>query len=252
MTIAFKDTNPKDAVGIKKWRYISTVPLTVLWELGAAMLEGARKYGRHNYRVAGVRASVYVDAAFGHIGQWWEGEDIDQDSGLSHITKAIASLVVLRDAMIQDMLVDDRPPRSKLSEVRGNLQSIVDRIFTDHPEARPPFTEADHGLRTVQGTGDDIYLDHVNVDGTVTKVRIDPNEPIVAQVREIVSAADARIDDRDALKAYIRVKMDSGRLEKASVERVLKEFGLGSIGDACPDQVRPLFAAIQTAERHDQ
>ena len=66
------------------------------------------------------------------------------------------------------------------------------------------------------------------------------------------SVSDARIDDRDALKAYIRVKMNSGRLEKASVERVLKEFGLGSIGDACPDQVRPLFAAIQAAERHYQ
>ena len=252
MTIAFKDTNPKDAVGIKKWRYISTVPLTVLWELGAALLEGARKYGRHNYRVAGVRASVYVDAAFGHIGQWWEGEDIDQDSGLSHITKAIASLVVLRDAMIQDMLVDDRPPRSKLSEVRGNLQSIVDRIFTDHPEARPPFTEADHGLSTVQGTGDDIYLDHVNVDGTVTKVRIDPDEPLLAQVRAAIEAESDPGASLAGLQAYARSKRDSGRLEKDALQGVLQGFGLKTLADACPDQVRPLFAAIQAAERHDQ
>jgi hypothetical protein len=31
---------------------------------------------------------------------------------MSHITKAIASLTVLRDAMIQDKVEDDRPPRS--------------------------------------------------------------------------------------------------------------------------------------------
>ena len=104
-----KDTNPKDAVGVKK-APISTVSGPVLAELGVAMLEGARKYGRHNYRISGVRASVYMDANFRHMAQWWEGQDDDPDSGLSHITKAIASLFVLRDAMICENWVDDRPP----------------------------------------------------------------------------------------------------------------------------------------------
>ncbi len=134
-----KDTNPKDAVGIKKWRQFTTVPLTVLAEIGVGMLEGARKYGRHNYRVAGVRSSVYVDASIGHIAQYWEGEDIDQESGLSHITKAICSLVVLRDAMIQNMLTDDRPPKARLDAVRGDLQKAVDEIFDRHPESKPAF-----------------------------------------------------------------------------------------------------------------
>ena len=104
-----KDTNPKDAVGTGKVP-ISTVPLPVLYEVGLAMLEGARKYGRHNYRVAGVRASVYFDALWRHIGAWWEGEDIDAKSGLHHIAKAIATLMVLRDSQIAGNWVDDRPP----------------------------------------------------------------------------------------------------------------------------------------------
>lgn len=133
-----KDTNPKDAVGVRKWRYFSTIPLTVMTEIGIALLEGAMKYGRHNYRVAGVRASVYVDAAIGHITQWWEGEDIDDDSKLSHITKAIASLVVVRDAMIQDMLNDDRPPKAKLDKVRQDLQTVVDSLFENYPEPVAP------------------------------------------------------------------------------------------------------------------
>lgn len=133
-----KDTNPKDAVGIRK-PPMSTVSAPVLLEVGLAMLEGARKYGRHNYRVAAVRASVYYDATFRHMMQWFEGEDIDPDSGLSHITKAIASLCVLRDAMIQDKLVDDRPPASPDGWLR-NLQPVVEEIFNKHPEAKEAYT----------------------------------------------------------------------------------------------------------------
>lgn len=136
-----KPTNPKDAIGTRKWRTITTVPMTVIAELGVAMLEGALKYGRHNYRVAGVRSSVYVDAAVWHIGQWWEGEDIDPDSGLSHITKAIASLTVLRDAMIQDKLFDDRPPKGNLDKVKKDLQKIVDYLLQKYPNPANPYME---------------------------------------------------------------------------------------------------------------
>lgn len=141
LRLGVKDTNPKDAVGVKKWRQFTAVPLTVLAELGVAMLEGARKYGKHNYRVAGVRASVYVDAAMGHIMQWWEGENTDADSGLSHVIKAIASLTVLRDAMIQNKLVDDRPPKANLDEVRQRLQGVVDDMFARHPDPKQAYTE---------------------------------------------------------------------------------------------------------------
>lgn len=106
-----KLTNPKDMIGTRK-APMSTVPGNVMAEVGVAMLEGATKYGRHNYRVAGVRSSVYYDAVMRHLIAWWEGEDIDPDSKLSHVTKAITSLVVLRDAMMQGMATDDRPPRS--------------------------------------------------------------------------------------------------------------------------------------------
>ena len=79
--------------------------------MGLAMLEGAVKYGGHNYRVAGVRASVYYDAARRHLDSYWEGEDIDPDSGLPHIIKAMACLHVLRDSQLMGNHTDDRPPR---------------------------------------------------------------------------------------------------------------------------------------------
>lgn len=138
-----KDTNPKDGVGVKKWRQFCCVPFTVVWELGVAMLEGAMKYGRHNYRVSGVRASIYVEAARGHIDCFWEGEDIDPDSGLPHIVKAMASLAVLRDAQIQGKYVDDRPPKTNIAEVSARLQQVVDELFEKYPDPVPPYLEGD-------------------------------------------------------------------------------------------------------------
>jgi hypothetical protein len=134
-----KDTNPKDAVGVKK-APISTVSGPVMLELGLAMLEGARKYGRHNYRVSGVRASVYVDAAFRHLIKWWEGEDDDRDSDMSHIIKAMASLHVLRDAMIVHSWVDDRPPAVPKDYIE-NLNKKAAKIVERYSDAKDPFTQ---------------------------------------------------------------------------------------------------------------
>ncbi len=143
----FKDTNPKDAVGIKKVP-ISTVSAPVMFELGLAMLEGARKYARHNYRISGIRSSVYVDAASRHLLKWWEGEDDDPDSGLSHITKALASLMVLRDAMVYDKCIDDRPPALPNSnEYWQKLNNLAAKIIERYPDAPDPYTQA--GLKDV-------------------------------------------------------------------------------------------------------
>lgn len=136
-----KATNPKDALGIKKVP-MSTIPSPVIAEVGVGMLEGASKYGRHNFRCIGVRGSVYYDATMRHLMAWWEGEDIDADSGLSHVTKAICSLVVLRDAMMQGKFNDDRPPRSGpwLPDLNGRSEAL----FNKYPDPVKPYTEADN------------------------------------------------------------------------------------------------------------
>jgi hypothetical protein len=133
-----KDTNPKEAVGVRK-PALSVLPFTVIAECGVALTEGARKYGRHNYREMGVRASTYFDATQRHLMAWWEGEDIDPDSGLSHVTKAITSLMVLRDAEIQRMCTDDRPPKAPAGWLSA-LQAAVDGIFERHPTSLPAYT----------------------------------------------------------------------------------------------------------------
>lgn len=135
-----KETNPKDAVGIRKVP-MSVVPSPVIMEIALGMMEGARKYGRHNYRVAGIRASVYYDATMRHLMDWWEGADIDPASGLSHITKAMTSLCVLRDAMLNEKWEDDRPPCHKEQDWINQANEKAGAIIDKYPVSLPPFTE---------------------------------------------------------------------------------------------------------------
>jgi hypothetical protein len=133
-----KPSNPKDVLGILKVPF-STVSSAVTAEIGVGMFEGARKYGRHNYRVIGVRASVYYDATMRHLTAWFEGEDIDPASGISHIGKALASLVVLRDAMFMKNFVDDRPPPLP-SGWQEDMNEKIKEITARMPNAVPPYT----------------------------------------------------------------------------------------------------------------
>lgn len=138
-----KDTNPKDAVGTGK-APLSTVPTEVIAELGLVMLEGARKYGRHNYRDAGVRASVYFDAAMRHWMRFWEGEDLDPDSGMPHLVHAMACAAVLRDSQFIGNWTDDRPPKlpdNWMVDLNDKAKAIVEKYpnpVPAHTEQLPP------------------------------------------------------------------------------------------------------------------
>lgn len=102
------DDNPKTAHGLRK-PSLHAIPPVALMLLGQAMMEGKRKYGPFNWREQKISTSVYYDAALRHLMSYWDGEDIDPDSGLPHPVKAIACLVILMDAMAQGSLNDDRP-----------------------------------------------------------------------------------------------------------------------------------------------
>ena len=75
-----------------------------------------------------------------HLMSWWEGEDIDPTSQLSHITKAISSLVVLRDAMLRGNWVDDRPPVSTAGWVE-ELNAKAGELLDKFPNPIPAYTQ---------------------------------------------------------------------------------------------------------------
>ena len=119
-----KDTNPKDAqAGTKVPLHL--VPRTAITAMAMAFCEGGLKYGPYNWRESGVRASVYVAAMQRHMSAWFDGEDIDPDSGLSHVWKAMACLAIIVDAEACGKLNDDRPPPVGTGESLRRLESIV-------------------------------------------------------------------------------------------------------------------------------
>lgn len=102
-----KPTNPKDLVGTTKLPlHLWPTTATALGSL--AFLDGALKYGRSNFRVVGVRSSVYYDAAMRHIQAWFEGEECAPDSTVPHLGHALACLAILVDAQAAGKLNDDR------------------------------------------------------------------------------------------------------------------------------------------------
>ena len=105
---AGKATNPKDAIATDK-APLHLVPASFKAYTATALAEGALKYGAWNWRAAGVRASVYVSALQRHLDKWFNGEDIDPDTGVPHLANAAACLAVLIDSDVQGSMTDDRP-----------------------------------------------------------------------------------------------------------------------------------------------
>jgi hypothetical protein len=140
-----KPTNPKDAAGRSKLPlHLWPETATALGALG--LLDGMLKYGRANWREAGARATIYVDALRRHVAAWMEGEELDPDSGLPHLAHALACLAILVDAEAAGKLVDDRNYPGGYREHVEALTPHVARLKALHSERSPHhFTIADAG-----------------------------------------------------------------------------------------------------------
>jgi hypothetical protein len=108
--------NPKDTFGLKKVSISKIPPSSIIYE-ALAMMNGASKYGPYNWRDNAILASVYVDALYRHVFDWWEGEELAQDSKVPHLGHAKACLGLLIDAIETGNLKDDRPKPGKAAEL---------------------------------------------------------------------------------------------------------------------------------------
>ena len=104
------DNNPKTAAALLKPR-VSDVPTVAFYALGAAMSDGAAKYGRYNWRDTSVTASVFYDAMNRHLSAWYNGEDFAQDSKINHLAHVMASCAILLDGDEHGVFNDDRDNR---------------------------------------------------------------------------------------------------------------------------------------------
>jgi hypothetical protein len=99
--------NPKKALGDLK-PSVHFVPMEVMLQVAKVMELGAKKYGRMNWREQPIQASTYYSAMFRHMIAWFEGEDVDPESGQPHLAHAICCAMLVLDSERRGILIDDR------------------------------------------------------------------------------------------------------------------------------------------------
>lgn len=122
-----KPSNPKDIIGSTKLP-LHLFPMTARAYGCIGLSEGALKYGRNNFRVLGVKASIYYDALNRHMDSWFEGEDCDPITGVPHLANAMACLAIIIDAHEKGVLTDDRNYPGGYSHCKEDMTKRLARL----------------------------------------------------------------------------------------------------------------------------
>jgi hypothetical protein len=137
-------TNPKDNAAGGSRVDLSLWPPTATVYGALALTEGNLKYGGYNWRVADIRASVYISAFERHFTKWACGEWTDKKTRVPHLASCLACIALLIDATEMGKLVDDRPPAIKdIGELFDWAEGITQHLNQVYPPERGPgrFTE---------------------------------------------------------------------------------------------------------------
>ena len=127
MTYDTKATNPKDDIGGKKLP-LDLVPDSLICYAAMSFLEGALKYGKFNWRIAGVRASIYIAAMRRHLAKFVAGEWADPVTRVPHLASVIACSGIILDAQLCGKLVDDRPPMHPTAKLIDGMIGHIDHL----------------------------------------------------------------------------------------------------------------------------
>lgn len=106
--------DPKGAAGALKTP-LGLIPPYAMEQTAWVHKLGSDKYGPYNWRKTGVCASTYVNAILRHLNAWRDGENLDPESGISHLAHVACSCNILLDADYCGTLQDDRnvtPPEA--------------------------------------------------------------------------------------------------------------------------------------------
>lgn len=105
---------------------LSLLPKPALDGAARAFMYGAQKYGRDNYR-GGMEWMRLTAASMRHITAFNEGENLDIESGLSHVHHALACLSMLALYIETGVGKDNRPIKEVVNESNKKRESSSDR-----------------------------------------------------------------------------------------------------------------------------
>jgi len=104
---------------------ISLFPPKALQEVLNIFEMGAKKYEPFNW-TKGLSYTRLYDATQRHLAQWWQGEDVDEESGQNHLAHAVTNLLFLLEMRRLHPEHDDRPWKDKDIQHTGQpYQEVV-------------------------------------------------------------------------------------------------------------------------------
>lgn len=86
---------------------VDLIPAEVIFGLGEVLTFGAKKYQKANW-AKGINHSRLIAAALRHLYKFSNGQDLDDESGLSHIDHAMCNLAFLKWMHTNRKDLDDR------------------------------------------------------------------------------------------------------------------------------------------------
>lgn len=86
---------------------LDLIPAFAIEEVGYVLAHGATKYGEHNY-LGGMKWLRLSGAILRHTYAWIRGEDLDPESGLSHLAHAAAGCLMLLEYKKRGLGEDNR------------------------------------------------------------------------------------------------------------------------------------------------
>lgn len=88
--------------------------------LSIVLGKGARKYSKRNWE-KGMQWGRVFGACMRHMWAWWRGENIDNETGLSHLWHASCCIMFLVAYEQRGVGEDDRPIISSTKATAGNF-----------------------------------------------------------------------------------------------------------------------------------
>ena len=99
---------------------ISMTPNSLIYAVSKCFEYGAKKYAKDNWR-RGMNWSIPYNCAMRHMMKFWEGEDLDEETGLSNLYHVACNVAMLIEYIKTCPELDDRFKQAQVTynEVKG-------------------------------------------------------------------------------------------------------------------------------------
>lgn len=86
------------------------IPVSTEKAIAEVLQAGAKKYAERNWE-RGFNWSIPYACARRHLMKWWDGEDLDSETGLNHLKHALCNIAMLIEFLDTYKKGDDRPKK---------------------------------------------------------------------------------------------------------------------------------------------